>query len=133
VSDLLTALRALADKWGKDGAEQTLSRELLVAADELRALLRAEEERGKAEARESTRFVWNRDGMFSVGLKDAEPEVNFDGQKWIREEDYFTRPAPSDGLRDDLMTWFRRSSWQGTITEGVILSDRIYAVLGRGK
>jgi hypothetical protein len=42
------------------------------------------------------------------------------------------RPA-EDGLRDDLMTWFRRSSWQGTITEGVILSDRIYAVLGRGK
>jgi hypothetical protein len=45
------------------------------------------------------RFVWNRDGMFSVGLKDAEPEVNFDGQKWIREEDYFTRPAEGPSIR----------------------------------
>jgi hypothetical protein len=88
-----------------------------------------------AEAREPTRFVWNRDGMFSVGLKDAEPEVNFDGQKWIREEDYSTRPASSDGaLRGEVQklldaiklvgpseTPFHKT-WQGTDAHSFLAS-----------
>ena len=53
----------------------------------------------KAEAGEPRRYVWNKGGMFSVGLQDVEADVDFSGPKWIREEDYEARPA-EDGLRE---------------------------------
>jgi hypothetical protein len=72
-------------------------------------------------------------GLLRVAILAGDPKkellLRVDDMEKLPEA---ARPA-EDGLRDDLMTWFRRSSWQGTITEGVILSDRIYAVLGRGK
>ncbi len=40
-------------------------------------------------------------------------------------------PMDDGGLMDDLIRWFIRSSWQGSITDGVVLHDAIESALTR--